>query len=58
MAKLTHRFSNVIYRVIKNSTESFDKFLEIQTLKRSYSSYIRWLIPRIPKYLLINNTRC
>jgi geranylgeranyl reductase family protein len=57
MAKLTHQFSNVLYRVIKNSTESFDKFLEIQTLKRSYPSYLRWLTPRIPKYLLLNNTR-
>ena len=58
MAKLTHRFSNLIYRVMKNSTESFDKFLEIQTLKRHYLSYLKWLIPRIPKYLLHDNTRC
>jgi geranylgeranyl reductase family protein len=58
LAKLTHRFSNVIYKAIKNSTESFDKFLEIQTLKRSYPSYLRWLTPRIPKYLLIDSTRC
>ncbi|MEA3470260.1 MAG: geranylgeranyl reductase family protein [Thermodesulfobacteriota bacterium] len=51
MAKLTHRFSNVIYRVMKNSTESFDKFLEVQTMKRQYLSYLGWLIPRIPGYL-------
>ncbi|MBN2178858.1 MAG: geranylgeranyl reductase family protein [Deltaproteobacteria bacterium] len=56
-AKLTHRFSNLIYRVMRNNTESFDKFLEIQTLKRHYLSYLRWLIPRIPKYFLINNRR-
>jgi flavin-dependent dehydrogenase len=58
MAKMTHRFSNIIYRVMKNSTESFDKFLEVQTMKRQYLSYLKWLLPRIPGYLVPGNTRC
>jgi geranylgeranyl reductase family protein len=57
MAKATHRFSNVLYRAMKNSTESFDKFLEVQTMERQYLSYLGWLAPRIPRYLFPRNTR-
>jgi geranylgeranyl reductase family protein len=34
------------------SNEAIEKYLEVTTMEISYKSYIKWLIPRIPMFLL------
>lgn len=50
--KMMHRFPNFFLKLLASNQEVFDKFIQIPNLTRHYRSYLEWLIPRIPKYLL------
>jgi flavin-dependent dehydrogenase len=52
LARLMHRFPRLFFRILSSSTEAMDAFLEIPAQKRTYRSYLRWLLPRVPRYLL------
>jgi geranylgeranyl reductase family protein len=54
LAKLVHRLPQIFYRVFTNNEEVLDKYLAVPTLKSNYKEYIKWLIPRVPRYLLQN----
>ncbi|MBC2697754.1 MAG: geranylgeranyl reductase family protein [ANME-2 cluster archaeon] len=41
-----------IFLKILVSNEAIEKYLEVTTMEISYKSYIKWLIPRIPMFLL------
>jgi geranylgeranyl reductase family protein len=50
--KMMHRFPNFFLKLLTSDQEVFEKFIQIPNLTRHYRSYLEWLIPRIPKYLL------
>jgi geranylgeranyl reductase family protein len=50
--KMMHRFPNFFLKTLTSNKEVFEKFMQIPNLTRHYRSYLEWLIPRLPKYLL------
>ena len=52
LSKMMHRFPGIFFKIFTSNEEIVDKYLEVPALKRTYKSYIKWLIPRVPKYLL------
>ena len=52
LSKMMHRFPNVFFRVLTSNDQVLDKYLEVPALKCSYKEFIKWLVPRVPKYLL------
>jgi flavin-dependent dehydrogenase len=55
LAKLVDRLPHIFFTVFTNNDEVLDRYLEVPALKSSYREYLKWFIPRIPKYLLHNN---
>lgn len=54
LAKLMHRFPGIFFRILTRSEQVIDKFLEVHSQESTYESYVKWLLPRIPKYLLLS----
>jgi geranylgeranyl reductase family protein len=52
LSKLMHSFPQIFFKVFTRHNEVLGKYLEVPAFKRTYKSYIKWLVPRIPKYLL------
>jgi geranylgeranyl reductase family protein len=50
--KMMHRFPDFFFKILTGKQEVFEKFIQIPDLTRHYRSYLEWLIPRLPKYLL------
>lgn len=50
--KMMNRFPNIFLKILTSNQEVFEKFMQIPNLTRHYRSYLEWLIPRLPKYLL------
>ena len=50
--RIMHRFPGLFFGILTRNAEVVDKFTEIPVLKRQYLSYLQWLIPRLPKYIL------
>ena len=57
LSKLMHRFPGIFFTILTSNEEVIDRFLEVPALKRTYRDYIRWLIPRVPRYLLRQRTK-
>ena len=49
--KLINSYPSIFLKILV-SNEAIEKYLEVTTMKISYKSYIKWLIPRIPMFLL------
>jgi len=49
--KLINSYPSLFLKIFA-SNEAIEKFLEVPTMETSYKSYIKWLIPRIPMFLL------
>jgi flavin-dependent dehydrogenase len=54
LTKLVHRLPQIFFPVFTNNEEVLDKYLAIPALEMSYKEYIKWLIPRVLRYLLQN----
>ena len=52
MAKIMHSWPEMFFRMLATRDDFLDKFLEVQAMKGTYKSLIRWLMPRMPGYLL------
>jgi len=52
LSRLMHRFPGIFFKIFTGNEEVIDKYLEVPALRSSYKSYLKWLIPRVPKYLL------
>ncbi len=50
--KIMHRFPGFFFGRLMQHTDVVDKFTEIPVLRRQYLSYLRWLIPRLPRYII------
>jgi len=51
LSKLMHKYPSIFLKIFVNN-EAVNKYLEVPSMKTSYKSYIKWLIPRMPKFLL------
>ncbi|NOR49250.1 MAG: geranylgeranyl reductase family protein [Methanosarcinaceae archaeon] len=49
--KLINSYPSLFLKIF-TSDKAIEKYLEVPTMETSYKSYIKWLIPRIPMFLL------
>ena len=49
--KLINSYPSLFLKIFA-SNKAIEKYLEVPTMETSYKSYIKWLIPRIPMFLL------
>lgn len=52
MARIMHSWPEMFFRMLATRDDFLDKFLEVPAMKGTYKSLIRWLMPRMPGYLL------
>jgi geranylgeranyl reductase family protein len=52
LARLMHRFPGVFFRLLAGNQEVTDNFARVATAEWTYQRYLRWLMPRVPKYLV------
>lgn len=52
LVKLMHSFPSIFFNILTTNDEVIDKFLEVPAKRRTYKSYLQWLIPRVPQFLL------
>jgi flavin-dependent dehydrogenase len=52
LSRIMHRFPKVFFKILTSSDEAVDNLLDVAASKMTYESYIRWLIPRVPKFLV------
>jgi len=52
LSKIMHQFPGIFFPIFTSNEDVLDKYLEVMALKMTYKSYLKWLLPRIPKYLL------
>jgi geranylgeranyl reductase family protein len=55
LSKIMHSFPGIFFKIFTSNEDVIDKYLEVPSLRRTYKSYIKWLIPRVPKYLLFKS---
>jgi len=51
LSKIIHSYPSIFLKILTNN-EAINKYLEVPSMKISYKNYIKWLIPKIPKFLL------
>ena len=51
-AKLMHSQPDIFFKVLTGKNDVLDKYIEIVGLKRTYKSYLKWLVPRMPGRIL------
>ena len=52
MAKIMHSWPEMFFRMLATRDEFLDKFLEVPAMKGTYKNLIRWLMPRMPGYIV------
>ncbi len=52
LARLMHRFPGVFFRLLAGNQEVIDSFAKVATGQWTYRRYLRWFLPRLPKYLV------
>jgi len=57
LSRMMHRFPRIFFKIFSSCEEVLDKYLEVPASKKTYRSYIKWLIPRVPKYFLLTSLR-
>lgn len=57
LSRMMHRFPRIFFKIFSSCEEVLDKYLEVPASKKTYRSYIKWLIPRVPKYFLLKSLR-
>jgi geranylgeranyl reductase family protein len=52
LARLMHRFPGVFFGLLAGNQEVIDNFAKVATAGWTYQRYLRWLVPRLPGYVL------
>jgi geranylgeranyl reductase family protein len=55
LSKIMHHFPGIFFKIFTANEDVIDKYLEVPALRRTYKGYIKWLVPRIPKYLFFKS---
>lgn len=50
--KIVNRFPGLFFGILTRNGDLADKFTEIPVMKKQYLSYLQWLIPKLPRYVL------
>ncbi len=51
LTKFINSYPSLFLKIF-TSNKAIEKYLEVPTMETSYKNYIKWLIPRIPMFLL------
>jgi geranylgeranyl reductase family protein len=51
-SKLMHGFPNIFFKIFTSNAEILDRYLDISARKTTYKQYFKWLLTRLPKYIL------
>lgn len=52
LSKLVYKYPNIFFRLLSSNKIVLDKWFEVPAGEMEYKEYIRWLIPRVPYYML------
>ena len=52
LAKLMNRVPSVFFRLLTGNQEVIDSFTKVATAQWTYKEYLKWLLSRLPKYLV------
>jgi len=52
LTRLMNKYPNIFFRLISSDKMVIDKWFEIVAGRMEYKEYIRWLIPRVPYFML------
>jgi geranylgeranyl reductase family protein len=52
LSQYMHRFPKLFFKAFVKNEELVDKWLDVPSIKTSYEEFIKWCIPRSPKYLI------
>ena len=52
LARMMHKRPGLFFRMLASREDFLDKFLEVPAMKGTYKGVVKWLIPRIPGYIL------
>lgn len=52
LTKLMYKYPNIFFRLLSSNKIVLGKWLEIPAGEMEYKEYIRWLIPRVPYFML------
>lgn len=52
LTRLINKYPNIFFRLLSSDKKVLDKGLEILAGRMEYKEYIRWLIPRVPYFML------
>jgi len=52
LTKLMYKYPNIFFRLLSSNKIVLDKGFEVPAGEMGYKEYIRWLIPRVPYYML------
>jgi len=52
LSRMMHRFSGVFFKILTSNKEAADKLLDVAASKMTYKAYLKWLIARVPRFLL------
>ncbi len=55
LSRLMHRYPNIFIKLLSSNREVINTYLEVPALKRSYKNFLGWLVPRLPKFLLMDS---
>jgi hypothetical protein len=47
-----YKYPNIFFRLLSCDKLVLDKWFEVPAGRMEYKEYIRWLIPRVPYYML------
>ncbi len=52
LTRLMNKYPNIFFRLLSSDKKVLDKGLEVSAERMEYKEYLRWLIPRVPYFML------
>ncbi len=52
LSRIMHSRPDLLYRALASQDEVLDRYIEIAAARRTYKSFIRWMVPKMPSSIL------
>ena len=52
LTRLMNKYPNIFFRLLSSDKNVLDKGLEVSAERMEYKEYLRWLLPRVPYFML------
>ena len=52
LSRMMHRFPGIFFRLLAENEEVLDRLLDVAGAKSTYKSYMTWLMPRVPGFVV------